>query len=86
MHYQETLAQWQAADLPDYLADELASYTPEQQEEAFYQNLSFGTAGMRGVLGAGTNRMNIFTVRQVTEALARYIASQGENWGHLLVS
>lgn len=78
MHYQETLAQWQAADLPDYLADELASYTPEQQEEAFYQNLSFGTAGMRGVLGAGTNRMNIFTVRQVTEALARYIASQGE--------
>ena len=78
MHYQETLAQWRAADLPDYLADELASYTPEQQEEAFYQNLSFGTAGMRGVLGAGTNRMNIFTVRQVTEALARYIASQGE--------
>ena len=78
MHYQETLAQWQAADLPDYLADELASYTPEQQEEAFYQNLSFGTAGMRGVLGAGTNRMNIFTVRQVTEALARYIASQGD--------
>ena len=41
MHYQETLAQWQAADLPDYLDDELASYTPEQQEEAFYQNLSF---------------------------------------------
>lgn len=78
MHYQETLAQWQTADLPDYLADELASYTPEQQEEAFYQNLSFGTAGMRGVLGAGTNRMNIFTVRQVTEALARYIASQGD--------
>ena len=78
MHYQETLAQWQAVDLPDYLADELASYTPEQQEEAFYQNLSFGTAGMRGVLGAGTNRMNIFTVRQVTEALARYIASQGD--------
>lgn len=78
MQYQETLAQWQAADLPDYLAQELAAYTPAQQEEAFYQNLSFGTAGMRGVLGAGTNRMNIFTVRQVTEALARYIASQGE--------
>ncbi len=78
MSYQEALAQWQAADLPEYLAQDLAAYTPEEQEEAFYQNLSFGTAGMRGILGAGTNRMNIFTVRQVTEALARYIASQGE--------
>ncbi len=78
MSYQEALAQWQTADLPEYLAQDLAAYTPEEQEEAFYQNLSFGTAGMRGILGAGTNRMNIFTVRQVTEALARYIASQGE--------
>ena len=78
MSYQEALAQWQAADLPEYLAQNLAAYTLEEQEEAFYQNLSFGTAGMRGILGAGTNRMNIFTVRQVTEALARYIASQGE--------
>lgn len=78
MSYQESLAQWQAAKLPDYLAENLTSYTPEQQEDAFYQNLSFGTAGMRGILGAGTNRMNIFTVRQVTEALARYIDAQGE--------
>lgn len=77
MSYQETLAQWQAANLPEYLAKDLATYTPEEQEEAFYQNLSFGTAGMRGILGAGTNRMNIYTVRQVTEALARYISSQG---------
>ncbi|WP_294974963.1 phospho-sugar mutase [uncultured Leuconostoc sp.] len=78
MSYQENLAQWQNVELPDYLAKDLAGYTPEQQEDAFYQNLSFGTAGMRGILGAGTNRMNIFTVRQVTEALARYIDAQGE--------
>ncbi|MBZ6003104.1 phospho-sugar mutase [Leuconostoc gelidum subsp. aenigmaticum] len=77
MIYQEQLAKWEAATLPEYLAKDLAHYTPEQQEDAFYQNLSFGTAGMRGVLGAGTNRMNIYTVRQVTEALARYIDDQG---------
>ncbi|GMA69324.1 phosphoglucomutase [Leuconostoc litchii] len=79
MSYKEALTQWQNAALPDYLAADLASYTQEEQEDAFYQNLSFGTAGMRGILGAGTNRMNIFTVRQVTEALARYIDLQGEN-------
>lgn len=78
MSYQEKLAQWQSANLPDYLATDLASYSAEEQEDAFYQNLSFGTAGMRGLLGAGTNRMNIYTVRQVTEALARYITSQGD--------
>ena len=78
MIYQEQLAKWEAATLPEYLAKDLAHYTPEQQEDAFYQNLSFGTAGMRGVLGAGTNRMNIYTVRQVTEALARYIDGQGD--------
>ncbi len=78
MSYQEKLAQWQTANLPDYLATDLASYSAEEQEDAFYQNLSFGTAGMRGLLGAGTNRMNIYTVRQVTEALARYITSQGD--------
>lgn len=78
MSYQESLAQWQNVELPDYLAKDLTTYTPEQEEDAFYQNLSFGTAGMRGILGAGTNRMNIFTVRQVTEALARYIDAQGE--------
>ncbi|MCT3056137.1 phospho-sugar mutase [Leuconostoc citreum] len=77
MSYQEQLAKWEAAVLPEYLAKDLAHYTPEEQEYAFYQNLSFGTAGMRGVLGAGTNRMNIYTVRQVTEALARYIDAQG---------
>lgn len=60
MSYKEALTKWQEATLPDYLAADLEKYTPDQQEDAFYQNLSFGTAGMRGVLGAGTNRMNVF--------------------------
>ncbi|MFA9558897.1 phospho-sugar mutase [Evansella sp. AB-rgal1] len=46
-------------------------------EEAFYRNLEFGTGGLRGELGAGTNRMNLYTVRKATEGLAQYIVSQG---------
>ena len=44
--------------------------------EAFYKDLEFGTGGLRGVIGAGTNRMNIYTVRQATQGLANYIISQ----------
>ncbi|MDF0479513.1 phospho-sugar mutase [Vagococcus sp. PNs007] len=47
-------------------------------EEAFYAPLEFGTAGMRGILGAGINRMNIYTVRQATEGLALFVDSLGE--------
>lgn len=49
-----------------------------QLEDAFYKNLEFGTGGMRGEIGAGTNRMNIYTVRKATAGLAAYIASFGE--------
>ncbi|TDR52411.1 alpha-phosphoglucomutase [Listeria rocourtiae] len=47
-------------------------------EDSFYRNMEFGTAGMRGVLGAGTNRMNIYTIRKASEGLARYVAENGE--------
>ena len=51
-------------------------------EDRFYRTLEFGTAGLRGVIGAGTNRMNIYTVRQATQGLANYIISQnGQNRG-----
>lgn len=49
------------------------------KEDAFYTNLEFGTAGMRGLVGAGTNRINIYVVRQATEGLARLIESKGGN-------
>ncbi|MDX5476340.1 MAG: phospho-sugar mutase [Bacillaceae bacterium] len=48
------------------------------KEDAFYKNLEFGTGGMRGEIGAGTNRMNIYTVRKASEGLAQYILSFGE--------
>lgn len=46
---------------------------PEEINDRFYRNLEFGTAGLRGVLGAGTNRMNIYTVRKATQGLANYL-------------
>ena len=49
------------------------------KEDAFYTNLEFGTAGMRVLIGAGTNRINIYVVRQATEGLARLIESKGGN-------
>jgi len=51
----------------------------KEKEERFYTDLTFGTAGLRGIIGAGTNRMNIYTVRRATQGLADYISSQGEN-------
>ena len=45
-------------------------------EDRFYKDLEFGTAGLRGVIGAGTNRMNIYTVRKATQGLANYIAGK----------
>lgn len=51
---------------------------PKEIEDRFYRDLEFGTAGMRGVLGAGTNRLNIYNVRRVTRALAKYILTTGD--------
>lgn len=60
---------------------ELVSISTDEKEieERFYKNLEFGTAGLRGVIGAGTNRMNIYTVRKATQGLAMYILSCGGN-------
>ncbi len=49
----------------------------EEVEDRFYKELEFGTGGLRGVIGAGTNRMNFYTVRKATQGLANYIIKQG---------
>lgn len=54
------------------------SENQEEIEESFYQDLKFGTAGLRGVVGAGTNRMNFYTVGKATQGIADYIAEHGE--------
>ena len=68
--------QAQAANLPSYLKQELVAIENDQQaiDDRFYQYVPFGTGGMRGLLGVGTNRMNIFTIRRVAFGLAKSIA------------
>ncbi|MBJ7671004.1 MAG: phospho-sugar mutase [Weissella confusa] len=78
MTWQENYQIWaDRTDLPQNLQDDMKKLAADEKaaEDAFYQPLSFGTAGMRGLLGAGINRMNIFTVRQATEGLARLMDS-----------
>ena len=80
MSYQENYQKWvDFAELPDYLRQDLENMDEKTKEDAFYTNLEFGTAGMRGLIGAGTNRINIYVVRQATEGLAHLIESKGGN-------
>lgn len=80
MSYQKNYQKWvDFAELPDYLRQDLKNMDEKTKEDAFYTNLEFGTAGMRGLIGAGTNRINIYVVRQATEGLARLIESKGGN-------
>ncbi len=76
----ELYNKWLLQDLPPHLVEELKEIGSDEIaiEERFYQYVSFGTGGMRGLLGAGTNRMNIYTIRRVAEGLARYIVSNGD--------
>ena len=81
MTYHENFKKWlDFAELPDYLRKELEGMDEKTKEDAFYTNLEFGTAGMRGLIGAGTNRINIYVVRQATEGLARLIEEKGDEF------
>lgn len=63
----------------DNMKQQLRAMSVEEREDAFYQNLEFGTGGMRGVLGPGTNRLNLLTVRRAARGIAQYIELQGES-------
>lgn len=78
--YLDDYKRWQEARLDDpALTAELAAIAGNDNEikERFAVALKFGTAGLRGVLGAGSNRMNIYTVRQATQGLANWVKTQG---------
>ncbi len=80
MDYRELYEAWLANPYFDEdTKAELRSIADDDKEikERFYTDLEFGTAGLRGVIGAGTNRMNIYTVRKTTQGLANYIAMVG---------
>ena len=80
MMYNEEYKRWMGTDLEDAdLNHELAKINGNEEEvkDRFAVALKFGTAGLRGVLGAGTNRMNIYVVRQATQGLANWVKTQG---------
>ena len=80
--YMDDYRRWMEADLEDpALKEELESIQGKEDEikDRFAVALKFGTAGLRGVLGAGTNRMNIYVVRQATQGLANWVKTQGGN-------
>lgn len=79
MNYKDTYNDWlQNPYFDEATKEELCAIADDEKEieDRFYRQLEFGTGGLRGVIGAGTNRMNIYTVRQATQGLANYILSQ----------
>lgn len=81
MNWKTQLDKWLTFDALDAELKEgllLMEENEKLAEEAFYKNLEFGTGGMRGELGAGTNRLNVYMVRKATEGLACYIEESGE--------
>ena len=81
MGYREIYESWLANPYFDEdTKAELKAIADDDNEikERFYKDLEFGTAGLRGIIGAGTNRMNIYTVRKATQGLANYILTQGK--------
>ena len=79
MDYQKAYEQWLASDeLTAQDKDRLLSLSEDEKKEMFFCPLQFGTAGMRGVLDMGTNRMNVFTVKRATQGLAEYIKTLGK--------
>lgn len=79
MDYNQTYSQWlQSDELTKEEKARLASLSEDEKKEMFFCPLQFGTAGMRGVLDLGTNRMNVFTVKRATQGLARYVKTLGK--------
>ncbi len=80
MDYQQQLTRWleRAGEDPDLIAElHQVKDDPKAVADRFYRDLAFGTGGLRGVIGAGTNRMNIYTVRRATQGLADYLNAVG---------
>ena len=74
MDYKDNYNLWKEnKDLDKTLKAELETLNEKQIEDAFYKDLSFGTGGLRGIMGVGTNRVNIYTIRKATLGFANYL-------------
>ncbi|WP_144507676.1 phospho-sugar mutase [Bacillus mycoides] len=81
MNWKQEFSRWLSyAELDAELKEQLENMKQDEKkiEDSFYKNLEFGTGGMRGEIGAGTNRLNVYTVRKATKGLARFIEKLGE--------
>ncbi|HFJ9450173.1 phospho-sugar mutase [Bacillus thuringiensis] len=81
MNWKQEFSRWLSyAELDTELKEQLENMKQDEKkiEDSFYKNLEFGTGGMRGELGAGTNRLNVYTVRKATQGLAKFIEKLGE--------
>lgn len=81
MDWKQEFSRWLSyAELDVELKEQLENMKQDEKkiEDSFYKNLEFGTGGMRGELGAGTNRLNVYTVRKATQGLAKFIEKLGE--------
>ncbi|AFU15610.1 TPA: phospho-sugar mutase [Bacillus toyonensis] len=81
MNWKQEFSRWLSyAELDVELKEQLENMKQDEKkiEDSFYKNLEFGTGGMRGELGAGTNRLNVYTVRKATQGLAKFIEKLGE--------
>lgn len=82
MSYEKKYQFWlNQKNLDPKLLDELISLNEEQIEEVFYSDLSFGTGGLRGLMGVGTNRVNVYTIRKATLGFANFIKKSGRSGG-----
>ena len=80
MDYREKYEYWlHHPNLTDEMRKELEQMSEKQIEDAFYTDAAFGTAGMRGLMGMGPNRLNIFTIRKATQGYANYLNNNGKH-------
>lgn len=70
--------EWKETKIPSYLEEELLKMNEEELNDAFYKDLEFGTGGMRGIIGPGTNRMNIYTLRKANYGYACFLKDTGK--------
>ena len=81
MEYQSSIAQWMRSPFDQQTQSQVALLTknPKEAEDAFYKDLEFGTGGMRGIMGVGTNRINKYTLGKNTQGLCEYLKEQYPN-------
>ena len=81
MDYRKEFERWMSSDkVSEDVKNGIRNADEKDMEDSFYRELEFGTGGLRGVMGAGTNRMNIYTVRKATQGLALEILDNGEEY------